>query len=100
MNENMGAVTAEEIEAFAQRVAASLGFTWDWTDIEPSICLGDKILLRRSLIGRYPWEAYQEVLHEAAHFRLGKGGHGAEFHDTFASLIRDFLGTKVTERTS
>ncbi len=91
-NENMGSVTAEQIETFAQQVADRLGFKFEWTETEPSIWIGGKILIRRSLVGRYPWEAYQEVLHEAAHFRLGRGGHGSEFHDIFAGLIQDFLG--------
>lgn len=89
----MGAVTRQQIEAFWSSVKRelSLSQTFAWTPAEPSICLDDRILLRESLVGRYPWEAYQEVLHEATHALCG-GGHGRTFHDTFASLILRHLG--------
>ncbi len=90
----MGTSTRQQIEDFWQLVQdwIELPLTFAWTRTEPSICLGNRVLLRESLIGRYPWEAYQEVLHETAHAIKG-GGHGREFHDTLADLIRWFLGT-------
>ncbi len=101
---NMGAVTKEEVEKFARAALnAEEYFDWkmEWTDNAPSICLrnksedepGGRILIKDKIIGRYPWEAYHEVLHEISHIGAFPG-HGMAFHDEYARLIRRHLGTE------
>lgn len=98
---NMGAVKREEVEEFANKVLVEEvdeGWVMKWTANTPSICLKNKnkpggtIHIRDKIIGRYPWEAYHEVLHEIAHISAGPG-HGMEFHDEYARLILDHLGS-------
>ncbi len=87
-----GSVTEKEVEDFANSVLASTypEKTWDWTPAEPSINLVEKFLLRRSVIGLYPWQAKEEVLHEIAHFKVQH--HGSDFWRTYADLVIRFLG--------
>jgi hypothetical protein len=92
---NMGASTREQLEDFWGFVGDQLGLplTFRWTKTEPSICLNSEILMRESLIGKYPWEGYQEILHEVAHAVCPEDRkHGEEFHSEFARLIQTFLG--------
>lgn len=93
---NIGAVTEEEIMAFAEHVKAELGFqhTFEWSLAQPSICLETRILLRRQLIGEYPWVAKEEVLHEVTHIFVGNG-HGGSFFTEYARLVHRFMGTQA-----
>ena len=95
MDNNMGAVRKSQVETFWAVVRDTLGLHQDfqWSITEPSICLGNRILIRETLIGKYPWEAYQEVLHEVAHIQYK--GHGRDFHAAFAKLVDQFLGSGV-----
>ena len=92
-NQNMGSVSQEEIEEFFQHVEKVCSLSEDyfrWTPASPSRFMGDHILIRQELIGRYPWEAYQEVLHETAHIQAI--GHGPDFHRVYGVLIQQILG--------
>lgn len=92
---NMGVCTKEQLEWFWLLVGDQLGLshTFEWTETEPSICLEDRILIRRSLVGKYLWEGYQEILHEVTHAICPwDKGHGRGFHNTLAELIGRFLG--------
>ena len=80
-----------DLSAFADRVTSDLGATWEWTPAEPSICFDDRFLLRESLIGQYPWQAKEEVLHEAAHLG-GVRGHGPRFYRRYIDLLEREMG--------
>ena len=97
---NMGAVTERKVEDFANSVLASTypEKTWDWTSAEPSINLVEKFLLRRSVIGLYPWQAKEEVLHEIAHFKVQH--HGPDFWRTYADLVIRFMGEDNVEESA
>ena len=90
----MGAVTRGEIEEFWTHVKATLEKCppFEWTSAEPSIYSPTLIHIREGIIGHYPWEAYQEVLHEVAHD--ASDGHGQDFHSRYATLINQFLGNQ------
>ena len=88
---NMGAVEEEEVESFARLVASELGCRWKWTTAGP-IYIHPVMLIDRYIIGRYPWEAIEHVLHEGAHHVLHPyPGHGASFFRTYADLLKKFV---------
>lgn len=90
---NMGAITREEVEAFAARVLKKLYLDWKmkWTIAQPGICLkkSSEILLPENVIGQYPWMAKEYVLHETAH--IFTNGHGEEFYKSYIALLRRFM---------
>ena len=92
MTENMGAVTKAEVEDFAHHALAVAAPTavMEWTPASPSICLGNKILIREDLVGQYPWQAKEEVLHEMAHLN-GLSGHGMAFYEVYIALLKQFM---------
>lgn len=90
---NIGAVTKEEVEAFAANVLKKLYPDWKmkWTTAQPGICLkrSKEILIPESMIGQYPWMAKEYVLHETAH--ISTNGHGEEFYKSYIALLRRFM---------
>jgi hypothetical protein len=89
---NMGGVSRKKVEEFWGYVKSELALStnFEWTLAEPSMYTPRTIIIRESIIGHYPWEAYQEVLHEVAHAE--SEGHGQSFHRRFAELVGQFLG--------
>ena len=85
---NMGAVTKSEVEEFALAVLIDYPeWQFEWTPAAPSICIRERkrVLIHTGWVGRYPWEAKNEVLHEVAH--INTTGHGAEFYQEFIRLL-------------
>ncbi|MBA7677813.1 hypothetical protein ES703_86077 [subsurface metagenome] len=92
---NMGAITREEVEAFAARVLKKLRLDWKmkWTTAQPGICLkkSQEILIPKSMIGQYTWMAREYVLHETAHIFTDDKQHGEEFYKSYVVLLRRFM---------
>ena len=105
---NNGAITKEEIEEFAKYVLGhliyiALGLRKDmvftylenwkmkWTTASPSICMKDRkiIFIEERYIGKYPWVAKENILHEIAH--VFTDGHGTEFYRVYIKLLSDFM---------
>jgi predicted metal-dependent hydrolase len=98
----MGAATEEEVEEFAQAVfnAEELFNEWRfrWTSAKPGVCVlkTKTIFIPQTIIGDYPWQAKEYVLHEMAHIRTldKERGHGPVFYQEYARLV---LRHMVTE---
>jgi len=94
---NMGAIKKSEVNKFASQVIKALGldgWAMEWCKGGPSICLRKqkRILIRKAVIGMYPWQAKEEVLHEIAHiFTLGKSPHGENFYREYVPLLKRFM---------
>lgn len=92
---NMGAITKEETEAFATHVLEELCPDWKmkWTRAQPGICLkkSQEILIPKSMIGKYPWQAKEYVLHETTHIFTDDNRHGEEFYKLYIALLRRFM---------
>ena len=92
---NMGAVTEAEVTDFAALVADDLGCEWAWTTAG-SIYIAPVMHIDRSLIGQYPWQAIECVVHEATHHELHpETGHGASFFRAYAGLLSRFAAREV-----
>ena len=87
---NMGAVTEQEVADLAQMVADDLGCTWAWTT-SGSIYIAPTMYIDRSIIGQYPWQAIDCVVHEATHHAMGDG-HGMRFFRAYAGLLKKIAG--------
>ncbi len=89
----MGAVTRKEVEAFAAHVLEEVAPAWvmEWTECSGGICIEktNVIHIPERMIGKYPWEAKEYVLHEATH--ISTNGHGQEFYEVYAGLLRRFM---------
>ena len=102
LTNNMGSMSADEIQAFYASVMEELGhgFSMEF-GCAPSICItkAKKIIFREALIDQYPWAAKQEVLHEIAHITTWPEDrrHGEIFHRQFAVLVTRFLGSPLPE---
>ena len=96
---NMGAITKEEAEAFAAHVLKELCPDWKmkWTRAQPGICLkkSQEILIPESMIGQYPWQAKEYVLHETTHIFIDDNRHGEEFYKLYIVLLRRFMLSSV-----
>lgn len=86
---NMGAVTEQEVEEFAQMVADELGCKWEWTT-GGCIYIAPIMYIDRRIIGQYPWQAIEAVVHEATHHVSGNG-HGTRFFRAYAGLLERFM---------
>ena len=88
----MGNITREEVEKFWLQVANNVpflaNFQWGtgWCNRETRTCF-----IHEDVIGGYPYEAKQYVLHEVAHLDNEDDVHGEIFHKRFAELIIQFL---------
>ncbi len=94
---NMGAITKEEIEEFAKRVLGLYGLKdWkmEWTTASPSICMKDRkiIFIEERYIGKYPWDAKENILHEIAHIFTDDMVHGMRFYIYYIRLLNIFMG--------
>jgi len=87
---NMGAVTEQEVAGFAQMVAGELDCEWEWTT-GGCIYIAPIMYIDRRVIGGYPWQAIECVIHEATHRAMGYG-HGMKFFRTYAGLLTQFAG--------
>ena len=92
---NMGAITREEAGVFAAHVLKELRLDWKmkWTKAEPGICLkkSQEILIPESMIGQYPWQVKEYVLHETAHIFTDDNRHGEEVYKVYIVLLRRFM---------
>jgi len=93
MSHNMGAITRKEIEEFAELVLEDfLGWRFSWSAASPSICDKEQeiIWIAKRYIGRYPWEAKENVLHETAHINTWPSDsfHGEEFYREYIRLLQ------------
>jgi len=92
---NMGAITREEVEAFADYVLKELCPDWkmEWTKCDGGICLKKykEILIPERMIGQYPWVAKEYVLHETTHIFTNDNQHGEEFYKVYVLLLRRFM---------
>ena len=92
---NMGAITKKEVEAFATYVLGELYLDWKmkWTIAQPGICLkkSQQILIPKNIIGQYPWDAKEYILHETAHIFTDDNQHGEEFYKSYIALLRRFM---------
>ena len=87
---NMGVVTEAEVAGFATLVADDLGCEWAWTTAGP-IYIAPVMYIDRRVIGQYPWQAIEVVVHEGAHHLLHPDpGHGASFFRIYARLLTKF----------
>ncbi len=91
----MGAITKEEVEAFAAHVLKELHLNWkmEWTSCSSGICLkrSQEILIPKRMIGQYPWRAKEYILHETTHIFTDDNGHGEEFYKWYIFLLRMFM---------
>jgi len=92
----MGAISQAEVEKFAAYVIRTLGLDgWrmEWTRAQPGICLkkSQEILIPKSMIGQYPWQAKEYVLHETAHIFTNDKMHGCDFFREYIALLNKFM---------
>lgn len=91
----MGAITREEAETFAADVLEELELDWKmkWTKCDGGICLKDcqEILIPERMIGQYPWQTKEYVLHETAHIFTDDNQHGEEFYKLYVVLLVRFM---------
>ena len=90
---NMGAITKKEIQDFAKLVLEDFpGWQMKWSDASPSICIKDSktIWIEKRYILKYPWEAKENVLHEAAHINTWPLDcvHGKVFYREYIRLLQ------------
>lgn len=95
----MGAIKKSEVNSFAAKVLKALdlgAWTMQWTSAGPSFCAREckTILIHKSYIGRYPWEAKEVVLHEIAHIFSTDDRHGEGFYRKYIWLLRRFMVAK------
>lgn len=96
---NSGNITLVQTIAFCRKVLDTEGhknIKVEISDAEPSICLNNKILLRKGIISGYRWQALEEVLHEIAHVDTLNDDkvHGTVFYEKYAYLIKKYLAKK------
>lgn len=91
----MGAITKEEADVFAAHVLKELCPDWKmkWTIAEPGICLkkSQEILIPESMIGQYPWQAKEYILHETTHIFTDDNQHGEGFYRLYIALLKRFM---------
>ena len=92
----MGAITKEDVEAFAAQVLKELrldDWKMEWTKNSSGICLKcfREILIPERVVGQYPWEAKEYVLHETAHIFTDDHRHGAGFYRVYVALLNQFM---------
>ena len=92
----MGAVTAEQIEQFANKVLSQEfpQYCMKWTTAGP-ICINKSktIYIDKRLIGKYPWVAKECILHECAHINSWPkdSTHGEHFYKEYIRLLQIFI---------
>jgi hypothetical protein len=95
LTNNMGCITAKEIENFATFVLGKLGIDGNmkWTSSGNSWCdrQHKTIYIGESFIGKYPWQAKENVLHEIAHIYTDDKFHSEKFYAHYTNLVARFL---------
>ncbi|MCK5021288.1 MAG: hypothetical protein KAS32_30030 [Candidatus Peribacteraceae bacterium] len=99
---NMGSCETDCTEEFIELVKQEEQLQ-DWTftlGVAPSLCIvpDKKIIIKEKIIGRYPWEVKEEVLHEVAHVNtyeeaksIGEMGHGPMFYKEYIRLLQKYM---------
>ncbi|MCK5021512.1 MAG: hypothetical protein KAS32_31155 [Candidatus Peribacteraceae bacterium] len=99
---NMGSCKTDCIEEFIAIVKEQEGMQ-DWTfqmGVAPSICITKEklIIIKERIVGRYPWEVKEEVLHEVAHATtheeakgIGEMGHCPMFYKEYIRLLQKYM---------
>ena len=95
MGSNMGAVSQAEVEKFAVYVIRELnldGWRMEWTRAG-DLCEKNRhiIFIDKRWIGKYPWQAKEDVLHEVTHIFTEDKGHGSDFYREYIALLNRFL---------
>ena len=92
---NMGAVSQSEVEKFAAQVLRELdldGWRMEWTRAG-DLCEKTRhiVFIDKRWIGRYPWQAKEAVLHEAAHIFTDDKFHAVGFYKEYIDLLERFM---------
>ena len=99
----MGSMAKEDAERFARMVLdcekySGWGMQWGCA---PSICLRDRklIIIREKIIGWYPWQVKEEILHEIAHIpTIEDKGHGTIFYEEYVRLLKKYMASREQEK--